>query len=139
MDVTRSPFPDAAFDLVLSNEVLEHVPDLDAALRDMARILRPGGMVIGTFPFDMEADATAIRAWLEADGSVTHLAEPEYHGNPVDPEGGSLVFQVPGWDVLARARAAGFADARMVLLSNHAAGITGWPELAGIMVFEALR
>ncbi len=139
VDVTRSPFPDASFDMVLTNEVLEHVPDLDAALRDMARILRPGGMALGSFPFDMEADATAIRARLEADGSVTHLAVPEYHGNPVDPEGGSLVFQVPGWDVLERARAAGVPDSRMVLLYSHAPRNTGRPALAGLILVEAVR
>jgi SAM-dependent methyltransferase len=37
------PFPDGSFDLILSHEVLEHVQDDRAALREMVRVLRPGG------------------------------------------------------------------------------------------------
>src|SRR2546423_9035103 len=43
IDITQSGFPDAVFDIVLSLEVFEHVPYLDAGLRDTARILRSGG------------------------------------------------------------------------------------------------
>lgn len=137
IDITRSGLPDATFDAVLSNEVLEHVPDLDAALRDTARILKPGGRLIATFPFDYGAETTSQRAVLEQ-GGVRHLAEPEYHGNPADPEGGSLVFQIPGWDILERAREAGFRDPRFVFLSSYAKGITS-TELSGVLVFEADR
>lgn len=137
VDITRSGLPAQSFDVVLTNEVLEHVPDLDAALRDMARILRPGGRVVGTFPLLMQEE-TEIRAVLDPGGAVRHLAPPEYHGNPVDPEGGSLVFQVPGWDVLRRARAAGFARAHFVFIASHGRGIMG-ADTSGVLVFEAVR
>jgi SAM-dependent methyltransferase len=39
----RLPFPDASFDAVLLNEVLEHVEDEGATLAEVARVLRPGG------------------------------------------------------------------------------------------------
>jgi SAM-dependent methyltransferase len=43
------PFPDGSFDLVLSFDVFEHVPDSDRHLRDVARVLRrPGHYLIGT-------------------------------------------------------------------------------------------
>ena len=137
VDIMRSGLPNATFDAVLTNEVLEHVPDLQAALRDTARILKPGGRLIGTFPFQYEREETEIKAVLR-DGAPHFLTTPEYHGNPVDPEGGSLVFQVPAWDVLEMAREAGFRDARIIFSSSHARGITG-AEVAGIFVFEAER
>lgn len=44
------PFESASFDLVLSNQVFEHVPDMDFALREIARMLKPGGIAVNIFP-----------------------------------------------------------------------------------------
>jgi SAM-dependent methyltransferase len=46
----RIPFADATFDLVISNQVMEHVADLDAALAEIARVLKPGGTCLSLFP-----------------------------------------------------------------------------------------
>jgi ubiquinone/menaquinone biosynthesis C-methylase UbiE len=43
-DAERLPFDDRSFDLTSSNGVLHHTPDILAALREMRRVLRPGGM-----------------------------------------------------------------------------------------------
>jgi len=137
IDIMQSGFPADSFDFVLSNEVLEHVPDFDAALLDTARILKRGGRFIATFPFHWENDETLVHARL-VEGTVEHLLPPEYHGNPVDPDGGSLVFQIPGWDILERCRQAGFADAVMGFYSSGPAGITS-RDLPGIFVLEAER
>ncbi|HEX4216525.1 MAG TPA: class I SAM-dependent methyltransferase [Candidatus Dormibacteraeota bacterium] len=40
------PFPDGTFDVVISNEVIEHVADDGMAMAEMARILRPGGRAV---------------------------------------------------------------------------------------------
>jgi len=42
-DAERLPFQDASFDLVFGHAVLHHLPDLDAALAEFRRVLRPGG------------------------------------------------------------------------------------------------
>jgi ubiquinone/menaquinone biosynthesis C-methylase UbiE len=42
-DAERLPFEDARFDVVSSNGVLHHTPDMPAALREIRRVLRPGG------------------------------------------------------------------------------------------------
>lgn len=44
-DATRLPLPSASFDRTVCNMVLEHVPSVDAALREMVRVTRPGGWV----------------------------------------------------------------------------------------------
>ena len=49
--------------------------------------------------------------------------EPEYHGNPVAKSEGSLVFETPGWDILERAKRAGFRDVYMKFLVSERHGI----------------
>lgn len=49
-DITSIPVPDASFDAVLCTEVLEHVPEPAEAVREMARILRPGGVLLLSAP-----------------------------------------------------------------------------------------
>ena len=46
----RIGFPDRYFDLVVNNQVLEHVEDLEAVLREIHRVLKPGGRVLSIFP-----------------------------------------------------------------------------------------
>lgn len=46
----RLAYADETFDLVTNNQVMEHVEDLDAVLREIARVLKPGGHVLSLFP-----------------------------------------------------------------------------------------
>jgi ubiquinone/menaquinone biosynthesis C-methylase UbiE len=46
---TALPFADASFDLVCSFKVLAHVPDISVALREIARVTRPGGHMVLEF------------------------------------------------------------------------------------------
>jgi SAM-dependent methyltransferase len=50
-DGAAIPIASASVDTVLCTEVLEHVPDPDAVVREIARVLKPGGSVICTAPF----------------------------------------------------------------------------------------
>ena len=49
-DATRMPFPDGSFDVVIAAEVLEHIPADQAAMNEIARVLRPGGVAAVTVP-----------------------------------------------------------------------------------------
>jgi len=89
-DITRLTFPDGSLDLIVSSDVLEHVPDLEAAFRETARVLRRGGSHLFTVP---PRQATRRRASIE-DGRIVMYEEPEYHSDPLDPKG-ILAF----WDL----------------------------------------
>jgi len=89
-DITALTFADNSFDLIVSSDVLEHVPRLDRAFRETARVLRPGGAHLFTVP---PRPSTRARAEV-VDGKIQHLLPPEYHLDPLCPEG-ILAF----WDV----------------------------------------
>lgn len=108
-DVQRLSFPDARFDLCTSTEVFEHVPDDVAGLRELHRVLRPGGWLLLTVPMTGRPD-TVERARLEA-GRVRHLLPPAYHGDRINGPGSVLVYRDYGEDILDRVRAAGFSEA----------------------------
>lgn len=50
MEGQRTPFPDASFDMVVANQVFEHVEDIDQALAEIRRVLKPGGLFLNLFP-----------------------------------------------------------------------------------------
>ncbi len=47
-DVQDLPFDDASFDVAIANHMLYHVPDPDLAIRELARVLRPGGVLLAS-------------------------------------------------------------------------------------------
>jgi SAM-dependent methyltransferase len=49
-DVHHMPFDEAAFDLVLATDVIEHLDDDRSALREIRRVVRPGGYVLVSVP-----------------------------------------------------------------------------------------
>ena len=68
-DALALPFADGTFDRVIASEVLEHIPDDTAAMRELARVLRPGGSMAVTVP----------RCLPEA---INWALSDEYHDTP---------------------------------------------------------
>ncbi len=79
-DITRLTYGDATFDLVLSSDTLEHVPDFPAALRETRRVLRPGGRHLFTVPIVASRPTTQARASIGPEGELVHHLPPLYHG-----------------------------------------------------------
>jgi SAM-dependent methyltransferase len=97
-DGTQLPFRDESFDKVIAAEILEHVPDDQRAMDEVARVLRPGGVAAVTVP-----------AWLPE--RVCWALSREYH-------------EVPGGHVRIFTRAelaAKLARAGLVVTGGHRA------------------
>ena len=113
-DATKLSFKDDIFKVVLSFDVIEHIPDYEAALRESFRVLCKGGKFIFTAPFINSSNETLIRARVEKTGKIVHLMEPEYHGDPLNVQG-VLCYQHFGWDIIDSLLTAGFDTAYAIV------------------------
>ncbi len=113
-DVQALSFPDQCFDLCTSTEVFEHVPNDRQAMREMLRVLKPGGYFIFTVPLT-ENPHTVERARLKDDGTIEHLATPEYHIDPARGGSAILAYRNYGQDIVERLLEAGFGSAEIRL------------------------
>jgi SAM-dependent methyltransferase len=84
-DAAALPFPDASFDSVIAAHMLYHVDDPDAALKEFARVLRPGGRL--TISLDGQNDQNEFKALAESIGRpsvvsnttrITYETTPEH-------------------------------------------------------------
>jgi ubiquinone/menaquinone biosynthesis C-methylase UbiE len=72
MDIHQIPFPDNTFDAILCNHVLEHVRDDIQAMKEIHRVLKPGGFSIQQVPFFNPVPATTFE-----DNTITDKRERE--------------------------------------------------------------
>lgn len=68
-DICDLPFKDNEFDMILCNHVLEHIPDDTQAMRELYRIMKPGGFGV----FQIPLDATRVKTF--EDHSITDRKE----------------------------------------------------------------
>lgn len=94
-DLSRQSFPDGSFDVVVTQDVFEHVFDPAAAIAEIARTLKPGGIYVMSVPI-VRKEQPSVRRAVVRDGKVVHLLPPEYHGNPIDPSGVTVDW---GYDI----------------------------------------
>jgi SAM-dependent methyltransferase len=138
MDLQRIDYPAESFDVFTSGAVFERIPDLDQALMEIHRVLKPGGVVVSYFPFDPGRSNTIIKASLSEIGEVIHHGESEYDGNPVGEPDGSTVFQLLGWDLLPKLLSYGFEDAYFSMIASSHFGIVSDSQL-GVFVLTASK
>ncbi|GEL20104.1 class I SAM-dependent methyltransferase [Pseudonocardia asaccharolytica] len=144
-DAERIPYDDDSFDVVVGHAVLHHIPDVEAALREVLRVLRPGGRFVfageptrigdryarrlGSLTWKAVTTVTrlpGLRSWrrpqVELDESSRAAAlEAVVDQHVFDPD-----------DLAAIARRAGAADVR-VATEEFTAAMLGWP----VRTFEA--
>jgi SAM-dependent methyltransferase len=108
---SRLTFEDERFDIVVSLDVIEHIPSYRRALSECARVLRDGGRLLLSAPFAVGDAGNLQRARRLEDGTVQHLLPPEYHGDPIRSEG-CLAYHRFGWALLEDLLRSGFREAR---------------------------
>ena len=130
-DAEVLPFDDASFDLVFGHAVLHHIPDLDRALTEFRRVLRPGGAIVFCGEPSRYGDLLAAvpkrgaqlaaPLWRLALGASARRPEPasDSDGHELEPEVDVHAFAPSALDRMLEA--AGFTRVRIVgeeLLAN---------------------
>ena len=138
-DIRNLDLPPASLQCLICNEVLEHVEEIPPALESMASVLTLGGYLLATVPLAYGQQDSIVKAIWRGEGQEPELLmEPEWHSDPVAPERGSLVYRIPGWDLLDQLRAAGFRGATLHALCSARYGVLG-AELPYVLVVVAQR
>jgi SAM-dependent methyltransferase len=121
------PFPDASFDAVVANFVVNHVEDPWAALSELRRVVRPGGRLAVTIWHGTENTAMSLFGLALEEAGVVR---PAYPTLPVDfartAEGLSGLLEKTGWaDVVSRELAWTHREDPEVWWSGPAGGVAG--------------
>ena len=123
-DIEQLTFPDASFDLFITQDVLEHVLQPDRAMAEIARVLRPGGAHVYTVPIE-HGRQTLVRAAPSATG-IEYLLPPEYHGGVSDLER-SLVVREWGDDFSDFVAKSSGLSTEIIELKDRKLGLDGTP------------
>lgn len=103
-DLQQLSYKDNMFDLVLTSDVLEHVPNVKQALEETFRVLKPGGAHIMSVPI-IRGRLSRTRTRIGKDQSVVHTLPASFHGSG-EPD--YLVWSEFGDDFVDMAKEVGF-------------------------------
>ena len=92
-------FSDESFDIVVSQDVMEHIYNPDNAFSEISRTLRPGGAHIFSVPLVNKHKPSETWARLGKKGEPVFTNKPEYHGNPINPKGSPVTMHW-GYDIV---------------------------------------
>lgn len=113
-DLTALTHADATFDLVITEDVLEHIPAARAALGEIHRVLAPGGHHVFSIPYHIGRPSEQL---FDRVGEEIRLHEPvRFHADPI--AGRVPVYHRFGYTLLADLDRLGFRT--RAVASNHA-------------------
>lgn len=86
-NVTQLPYADESLNLVIASEIIEHMPEPERVVGEIARVLKPGGQVILTMPIESHtpghihtlSSREDLRLLCERAGLTVHRLEPRWH------------------------------------------------------------
>jgi len=79
LDFTSIPLPDASYDVVIAHHVLEHIDDGRRAMRELFRVLRPGGIAVLSVPINASRAQTYENPAMDSPAErAAHFSAPDH-------------------------------------------------------------
>lgn len=97
-DLENQTFEDELFDIVITQDVIEHIYNPEKAFKEIARTLKKGGAHIFTVPIVNKFKKSEVWATKGTNGKPIFLKTSEYHGNPIDLLGSPVTMHW-GYDI----------------------------------------
>lgn len=98
-DLENQTFNNEVFDIVVTQDVMEHLYEPAKAFAEIARTLKKGGAHIFTVPIINRHKPSEVWAIKGENNSPVFLQTPEWHGNPVDSKGSPVTMHW-GFDIV---------------------------------------
>jgi len=121
-DLENQTFKDETFDLVITQDVMEHVYNPEKAFREITRTLKNGGAHIFTVPIVNKYNMTEVWATKGEDGEPVFLKTPEFHGSPINSKGSPVTMHW-GFDIIDFIRNKSGLDTKIEYIDNIDFGI----------------
>ena len=119
-DIQKLTYKSDIFDVVLTSDVLEHVPDIKKSLAEVYRVLKPSGAYIFTVPL-VHGRASTVKASMKG-SKLHHHGEASYHGAGQDDY---LVWHEFGDDFKEMVNEAGFIVHELFVSTGKPTDTTG--------------
>ena len=123
VDLNHLTFDDSSLDCIISFDNLIYSPNISAALSECHRVLKPGGRIMATLPFNHRSETSILRAKLNK-GKINML-EPEVYHDSVIKGHKILLFNNIGWDIIDLGKLAGFQKTFIEIYYSLKYGHTG--------------
>ncbi|HEY3251746.1 MAG TPA: class I SAM-dependent methyltransferase, partial [Ignavibacteria bacterium] len=121
-DIENQTFNDEIFDIIVTQDVMEHVYNPEKAFKEIARTLKKGGAHIFTVPIVNKHKSTEVWAKKGDNGEPIFLNKPEYHGNPIDPKGSPVTMHW-GFDIVDFIKSKSDLDTKIEYIDNLDFGV----------------
>ena len=130
-NLEEQTFSDESFDIVITQDVLEHIYNPKKAFSEIARTLKQGGIHIFTVPIINKFNKSEVWAIPGKNGEPVFLKTPEWHGNPINRKGSPVTMHW-GFDIVEFIHTYSGLDTKIEYLYDLQQGI--WAEYIEVFV-----
>jgi SAM-dependent methyltransferase len=124
-DAVKLSFRDESFDFYLTFDCFQYIPDFLKAFSESYRILKEGGMLYWTVPFNANSYENALRATVNSDGAIGDNLPLQFGEDSNNIQKDALSHPYFGWEMFVQLKQIGFKDSYAITYWSDSLGYYG--------------